>query len=1277
MSSLWLNLLGSFGVYLDGEPIDELRSSRVQALLIYLAVERSTTHRREYLFTLLWPGMPEKSARHNLSQTLYALRQTFPAVNSDGSQETVPLILANRQTIQLNPEASVDTDIHQLDRLLEESQTHIHLNLEDCQPCVLALEQAVALYQGDFLADFYLEDSSQFEDWATSNREAYRHKTLEALQTLTDIAIQKNAYDQASAYAERQLAIDKLNESAHCQLMDILARSDRRVEALRQYRTCVKILGSELGVAPSQETTALYERIRMESVQHSKPQMAVPVSLPTPLQPTAILHSAESTIDEEPALFFGRERELDHLACNLAHSLAGQGQVVFITGEPGQGKTALMAAFARSALADHPDLMVAQGNCNAFSGLSDPYLPFREVLSQLTGDVAGQYSPPPLAHEQARRLWATAPIAMQRLVNHGSYLVDTLVASEALMDRARSFSQEDTGWVSAIQAFIDRPRTLGGDFPKSALFEQYANVLRQLAAVQPLLVLLDDLQWADQGSLHLLTHLGQRLAAARVCLLCAYRSEEVALRRDGERHPLVPVLHEFKRRFREVAIDLQEADNQTGQTFVDAVLDAEPNQLGPEFREQLFERTRGHPLFTMELMRAMQTRGDLVCDPDLGWITAKQLQWEHLPARVEAVITERVDRLDDRLRGILAVASVEGENFTGQVVAQVEDLPERTLFQALSQELVAQHNLVRESREVQVGGRYLTRYRFTHALFQEYFYKGLGSGERRLLHGEVAAALEALYAGQTDQILAELAHHYAEGGWVEQAVNYQLKAGEAAAASCANEEAVTYFNRALALAPENDLEIQWELVLAREQVYNLQGQREFQTSDLAILETLAKKLREPGKQAEVALRQSNFAQMTSNYSTAVTLAQRSVRWAQEAGDREQIAAGYLAMGSALLEQGTLIKGREYLDHALELAQEAGVCSLVGNILNNIGMAAWEQGDLRLARGYLEQALDIFRTNGDQQGEGEALANLGTVTNNQGDYSASQSYLEQALVFSRTTGNRNMEGWSLHRLGWLVRNQGDYSTVQDYFEQALDIFREIKTQHGESSTLIELGILSYHLGNYPKSQSYIEKGLVIACAIGHGFNEAYALFELGRVAYYKGDIATARDYAEQALVKIRARDDTQGVAYALMSLGDALAELEQWAEAQTAFLEAIDLREELGQAHLEIVSRAGLARLALAQDDPDEAKSQANLILEYLDSGNHLESAADYFRISLTLFQVLQANEDPRAQAILTTSYNLLQERAAKISDEALRQSFLENVPWHKEIVCLWESRENG
>jgi len=169
-------------------------------------------------------------------------------------------------------------------------------------------------------------------------------------------------------------------------------------------------------------------------------------------------------------------------------------------------------------------------------------------------------------------------------------------------------------------------------------------------------------------------------------------------------------------------------------------------------------------LFTVELLRAMQNRGDLIRDQVLGWVTSPKLHWDHLPARVEAVIAERVERLDDPLRRILTMASIEGEVFAVQVIAQIEGISERPLFKYLTQELAGQHHLVRESGEIEISGRFLARYQFTHSLFQEYFYNQLDTGERRLLHGEVATAFESLYTGQTDRILAELAHHFYGSG---------------------------------------------------------------------------------------------------------------------------------------------------------------------------------------------------------------------------------------------------------------------------------------------------------------------------------------------------------------------------------------------------------------------------------------------------------------------------------------------------------------------------------
>ncbi|MFN2150087.1 MAG: BTAD domain-containing putative transcriptional regulator, partial [Anaerolineales bacterium] len=260
MSSLSLNLLGCFGAHLESHPIEN-PGVKAQALLIYLAVEQHP-QRREHLLTLLWPGMPEKSARHNLSQAIYALRQELPESPALAGDELIPWLFTDRQTVQLNPAIQIEVDLHQMDRLLQSTRVHDHLDLADCDACIQSLEQAASLYRGDFLGDFYLEDSLEFEHWAQAIRENYRRKTLDTLETLTTIYIDQKAYEEARAFAQRQLEIDNLRESAYRQLMEILARSDQRVEALSLYESCRQLLNDELGMAPTARTIALYDNIR-------------------------------------------------------------------------------------------------------------------------------------------------------------------------------------------------------------------------------------------------------------------------------------------------------------------------------------------------------------------------------------------------------------------------------------------------------------------------------------------------------------------------------------------------------------------------------------------------------------------------------------------------------------------------------------------------------------------------------------------------------------------------------------------------------------------------------------------------------------------------------------------------------------------------------------------------------------------------------------------------------------------------------------------------------
>ncbi len=331
MSTLHLNLLGAFETRLDGQPAAN-PGLKSQALLIYLAVE-PRPQRREHLFTLLWPDMPERSARHNLSQAIYALRQIFP----EGESE--PLLLADRQSVQINPAARLTADLHQFERLLAATQSHAHADLAKCAACTQALTQAVDLYRGDFLADFYLEDSNEFEAWAEAVRETYRRKGIDTLATLAEIAMQNGDRDQAIEHINRQFALDNLNERAHRQKMEALALAGRRVEAMRHYRECAQILSAQLGAAPSQETNTLYERIRSEDLAASPPQ---PESAPP--KPAEPRHN----LLPQATPFVGRQEELARLDEMLRDPHT---RLITIVAPGGMGKTRLALAAAEGQLA--------------------------------------------------------------------------------------------------------------------------------------------------------------------------------------------------------------------------------------------------------------------------------------------------------------------------------------------------------------------------------------------------------------------------------------------------------------------------------------------------------------------------------------------------------------------------------------------------------------------------------------------------------------------------------------------------------------------------------------------------------------------------------------------------------------------------------------------------------------------------------------------------------------------------------------------------------------
>jgi len=180
------------------------------------------------------------------------------------------------------------------------------------------------------------------------------------------------------------------------------------------YQRCVEALSRDLDVEPSPETTRLYEQIRRGGLEKFEAPSAIRYEHPSQLP--LFFEKREPRISEYPPVV-AREQELERLNGYLNLTISGRGRVIFITGEAGSGKTTLVNEFTRRAQSEHADLIVASGNCNAHTGIGDPYLPFREILELLTGDVEARWSAGAMTEAYARFLWSLIPVTAKALVD--------------------------------------------------------------------------------------------------------------------------------------------------------------------------------------------------------------------------------------------------------------------------------------------------------------------------------------------------------------------------------------------------------------------------------------------------------------------------------------------------------------------------------------------------------------------------------------------------------------------------------------------------------------------------------------------------------------------------------------------------------------------------------------------------------------------------------------------------------------------------------------------
>ncbi|MFQ5592999.1 MAG: tetratricopeptide repeat protein [Anaerolineae bacterium] len=784
-------------------------------------------------------------------------------------------------------------------------------------------------------------------------------------------------------------------------------------------------------------------------------------------------------------IFVRRERELTQLQTFLDRALAGQGQVCFVTGEAGTGKTALVTEFARCVQDVHADLVVAVGDCNAQTGLGDAYLPFREVLGLLTGDVESKLAEGTITEENANRLQSFLRVSGQALVDLGPELIEIFVPPVALATRAATFLAGKAGWLDRLEKLTERKQVgAGGTDPsagsgqaldQSRIFEQYTNVLKAMARQQAMILVLDDLQWADAASISLLFHLGRRIGDSRIFIIGTYRPAEVALgrpstprqARDGassgqvERHPLERVVNELKRYYGRIEVELESSaqvqDPRELERFVQDYIDQvyEPNRLDEDFKRLILERTEAHPLFLVELLRDIVARGWLAQDERGVWYQAQELDFHDLPPRVEAVIEERISRLEEELREILTCASVEGEDFTAQVVARVQQMSERQLLPRLSRELDRQHQLIGERGVERLRGKRLFLYRFRHSLFQRHLYNGLTEAERVLLHEDVGLCLEQLYEGQLQEVAVQLARHFLESYRYNKAYRYLVMAGEAAQAAYANQEAIAHYMRALALADEAETQPAdpsspsgQGLAHVHEHlgdVYSLTGEYQRATEHYEQALALAE---ESHRRATIHRKQGRTFEKWGRHDHAVASFEAGLRAMQEQLDAAEAARIYSGLGLVYYRRGELDEAIELGTLALHMAESIEDERITAQACNNLGIVHWSRGDWEQAIAFHRRSLALWEETQSAYGLAASHNNLGLIYHHQCDWELAVDQYHQSLEWCDKIGNRHGLARTYDNLGQLYMDQGQREKAMECLEKAVTILAEIGLDDAE-------------------------------------------------------------------------------------------------------------------------------------------------------------------------------------------------------------------------------------
>lgn len=892
------------------------------------------------------------------------------------------------------------------------------------------------------------------------------------------------------------------------------------------------------------------------------------------------------------------------------------GGVITISGEAGIGKSRLVDEFQqRTQLFSEWPAQTATTNgvsqaqrvtwftCQADEIQQQPLMPFRLFLRSYFQQATSN-------SDSVNKQRFTAQLDALIAATPDRTLADEL-------DRTRSFLAALVGlhWEESLYQQVEPQLRLRNTL------DALKSLIKAASLCQPLILLIEDIHWLDAESNLFLEKLTAHVAAYPFLLLLTTRPPHTLPEQQEQRAGA------HLGSVNQLVLHLPHLSRPELQTLATYWLEG---KVTTAVIDLLFERAAGNPFFTEQILRYLQEH-ELLEWSDQGWQltqTAEALiavRASPLPATVHMILTARLDRLPQPVKEVVQTAAVLGQTFDLRVLTQMW---------SGSQAQIAEYMALAEQAEIWSAGS-VTQYRFRHALLRDTAYTMQLRAQQRALHHRAAAAIVEIYPQELAAHYAELVYHYRQSEDQANERRYTQLAGEHAAAQYENEEAAAYFSRALALTSTSDWAARYALLLQRESVYNLLGQRPAQAQDLTELHMLAEAQQDERALQEILLRQAYYLRVIGDYEAALEVIQEILTWTAQHHDQAIEAQAYHAWGRILSQQGDSQAALAPLQHALLLAQTTVNRRQEAESLYDIGLIYSTTGQYTLAATHYSAASTLYQSLGEQRGEINCLLMFGVINNEQGDYSSAHQAYRQAIARCRAIGWRHAEAYSLTNLGNNYFDFGNYDAAFTCHQNALEICREIGDYEGEAVSLDTLGLIWQNLGDAGLARTHFEQALTMQREIGDRHGEGFTLTHLGYTLYEVGDLSAAT----------------------------------------ALFQQAYELRTALHEESHALDSLAGLARSALAQGDLPTALERVEQCLTWLQTQG-VDGIEFPILVYLICYQTLSAVSPTSttflAGTVLEQGYSLLQERATKIQDSTLRSQFLENVWFNRELRRCWE-----